>query len=315
MKRDAYGRLDENAYPSVHRVGPHSPATPWAMNLADEHGFFRVLCFDFDGKIKGEVDDDLMEQAQDQCDALSGMLDNLSIAHVVCQSSGTGGRHIWVTLRDGAAAERIKALSGAAENNFHTLDHGMLNNKVTGSARPPLSPHRDGSSSTVLWGDLDALTANTTTLDDLDALTAALNKRKPALRAADSAPTGQVSEHHRAHRTLSRAGAAHMATIGGGSNPSWTGFACLLSAANAGWTLGDVEHAAKSAPGMEHYRTKNNGRGSRHTRSTGEARARLERQWAKALEYAAVQRPLPASREPADLITRDTEAVLAKGYK
>lgn len=301
MKRDAYGRMDENNYLLIHRVGPIEPTTPWAMNLADDTGVFRFLCFDFDGKIKGEVDADLMEQAQDECDALSRILDSLLIAHVVCQSSGTGGRHIWIALRDGAAAERMAALSGAAHANFRTLDHGMLNNPRTGAARPPLSPHRDGSSSTVLWGDLDALTAATTMLDDLDALTAALDKRKPALRAADSAPTGPVNEHHRVHRALSRAGTAHMATVNGGSNPSWTGFMCLLSAANAGWTLGDVEHAAKRAPGMEHYRTKNNGRGSRHSRSAGEARARLERQWAKALQFAAVQRPLPAVREPVDL--------------
>ncbi len=42
-----------------------------------------------------------------------------------------------------------------------------------------------------------------------------------------------------------------MATVAGGGNPSWTGFMCLLAAANAGWTLADVEQAAKTAPGME----------------------------------------------------------------
>ena len=45
-----------------------------------------------------------------------------------------------------------------------------------------------------------------------------------------------------------------MATIRGGSNPSWTGFMCLLAAATAGWALRDVEHAARTAPGMEYYR-------------------------------------------------------------
>ena len=57
----------------------------------------------------------------------------------------------------------------------------------------------------------------------------------------------------------------------------------------------------QNCPGMEHYRTKNTGRGGRRSRSVAEAQARLERQWAKAREYAAVQRPLPARREPADL--------------
>jgi hypothetical protein len=71
---------------------------------------------------------------------------------------------------------------------------------------------------------------------------------------------------------------------------------CLLAAAIAGWALGDVEHAARTAPGMEHYRTKNAGRGGRRARSASEARERLERQWAKAQQFAVVQRPLPARR-------------------
>ncbi|RIJ24797.1 hypothetical protein DZF93_11355, partial [Clavibacter michiganensis subsp. insidiosus] len=136
-----------------------------------------------------------------------------------------------------------------------------------------------------------------------------------APRTADSAPSGPVDARHRTHRELSRAGAAHMATIDGGGNPSWTGFMCLLAAANAGWTLDDVEHAARTAPGMEHYRTKNTGRGGRRARSTAEARERLERQWSRAQQYAAVQRPLPARREPQDLtelqaIVADVDAIL-----
>lgn len=314
MKRDAYGRLDENSYPSHHRVGPHTPTTPWAMNLADDAGLFLALCFDFDGKNKHGVDPDLMEQAVDDCDVLVAILEQLAIAHVVCQSSGTGGRHVWLTLRAGVAAEDVATLARAARANFRTLDHGMLHNGRTGAARPPLSPHRDGSWSTVLRGTVDSLTARTTTLDDLVELTKALDARKPALQAADSVPSGPVDAHHRAHRPLSSTGAAHMATIGGGSNPSWTAFMCLLAAANAGWTLADVARAAKSAPGMEHYRTKNTGRGGRRARSAAEAHARLERQWSKALEYAVVQRPLPATREPRDLtelaaIVRDVEAL------
>ncbi len=301
MKRDAYGRLDENSYPSSHRVGPHSPTTPWAMNLTDNTGHFRAICFDFDGKDRHGIDAELMEQAIDESDVLSRVLDELAILHVVCQSSGTGGRHIWLTLQDVAPAEQVAALARAARANYRTLDHGMLHNSRTGAARPPLSPHRDGSRSTVLSGQLEALTAPSTTREDLDRLTAVLDERKPALRAADTTPSGPVDDRHQAHRTLSRAGTAHMATIDGGGNPSWTGFMCLLAAANAGWTFRDVEHAAATAPGMEHYRTKNTGRGSRRPRSAAEARARLERQWDKAQQYAAVQRPLPAERKPRDL--------------
>jgi DNA-binding IscR family transcriptional regulator len=271
------------------------------MNLADEDGFFRVLCFDFDGKDKHGVDPDLMEQAQDQCDSLSRVLDDLEIAHVVCESSGTGGRHIWFSLQNGVPAEHIAVLARAARANYATLDYGMLCNPGTGSARPPLSPHRDGSRSRILRGELDTLTTSRTTAQDLEALAGVLQESTPALRAAESSPSGPVDAQHRSHRPLSSYGTAHMATIDGGDNPSWTGFMCLLAAANAGWSLQDVEHAVKVAPGMEHFRTKNTGRGTRRPRVAGEARDRLARQWAKAQQYAAVQRPLPAAKEPRDL--------------
>jgi hypothetical protein len=317
MKRDAYGRLDENSYPSFHRVGPVAPTTPWCIRLADDTGLYRLLCFDFDGKDKYGVDAELMERAVDDADALSRILDELAIAHIVCQSSGTGGRHIWIAVPAGAPGEVVGALARAARANYRTLDHGMLLNVREGAARPPLSPHRDGSSSTIIRGQLDALMASRTAPDDLIALSRVLDERKPALSAAESVPSGLVDDRHRAHRQLSAAGLAHMATIGGGSNPSWTGFMCLLAAANAGWSLADVEHAAKTAPGMEHYRTKNTGRGSRRNRSAAEGHDRLERQWAKAREYAAVQRPLPAQREPADLtelnaIVTDVEDLLTR---
>ena len=305
MKRDAYGRMDENNYPLIHGVGPVEPTTPWAMNLADDTGVFRFLCFDFDGKVQGSVDAELMEQAVDQCDALSRILDELAIKHVVCQSSGTGGRHLWLALQDGAAKIDVAPVARAAQVTYSQLDFGMLLNTATGAARPPLSPHRDGSDSTVLRGTVATLLAPSTTTEDLVALAGLLEERKPALRAQESRPSGPVSVLYRGHRALSAAGAAHMATINGGSNPSWTGFMCLLSAAHAGWSIRDVEHAVKSAPGMEHYRTKNTGRGGRRPRSAGEARARLERQWDKAVQYVALQRPLPAQKTPEDLTELD----------
>jgi DNA-binding IscR family transcriptional regulator len=314
MIRDAYGRLDSNSYPRLHPLGPDAPTTPWAIRLADAGGRYRLLCFDFDGKDSTGVVPELMEQAQDQAAVLSRTLDELAIPHVLCRSSGAGGRHVWIAVVGGADAAQVGALAIVARANVSTLDHGMLRNPAEGAARPPLSPHRDGTSSRVLAGDLTALLAPSTTTADLDSLTALLTDRMPAARAADSTPSGPVDTRHQAHRPLSKAGTAHMATIGGGGNPSWTGFMCLLAAANAGWTLTDVQHAARTAPGMEHYRTKNTGRGTRKARTTQEATERLERQWAKALQYAAVQRPLPR-REPQDLtelqaIVADVDAIL-----
>jgi DNA-binding IscR family transcriptional regulator len=316
MKRDAYGRLDENSYPRMHRVSPLEPTAPWLVRLADDTGTFRLLCFDFDGKEAGVVSPDLMEQAADDCDALSGVLDRLAIAHVVCQSSGTGGRHIWVSLH-GSPSETVAALARAARANYTTLDHGMLLNARTGGARPPLSPHRDGSASTVLRGSVDALISPSTSTSDVEAVTAFLDASRPAVRRADSQPSGPVDIRYSSHRPLSKTGQSHMATVDGGSNPSWTGFMCLLAAASAGWSLADVTREARTAPGMEHYRTKNTSRGTRKPRSAAEAAARLERQWAKAQQYSALQAPLTARSEPADLseltaIIDATDAILTR---
>ena len=300
MKRDAYGRVDENSYPLIYRVGPTAPTTPWLVRMADESGIFRLLCFDFDGKEAGVVSPDLMERAVDDCDALSRILDRLGIAHVVCQSSGTGGRHIWVALQGGAPAGTVAALAGAAHANYATLDHGMLCNPREGGARPPLAPHRDGSSSTVLRGHLAGLLAPSATSSDLTALTSVLDAARPAPRPADTKPSGPIDIRYSAPRPLSAWGQGHMATVNGGSNASWTGFMCLLAAASAGWTLAEVEKESLTAPGMEHYRTKNTSRGTRKPRSPAEARARLERQWAKAQQYSALQAPLARSQAPSD---------------
>ncbi|MWV51516.1 hypothetical protein GRS96_19825 (plasmid) [Rathayibacter sp. VKM Ac-2803] len=304
MRRDAYGRLGENSYPAAFLVSPVAPSTPWAIYLADDAGVFRLLCFDFDGKDSHGVDSDLMEQAADDCDALSAVLHDHQVPHVVCQSSGTGGRHLWVAVRGGASAADVARLAVAARANFRTLDHGMLRNPRTGAARPPLSPHRDGSASTLLRGQAEDLLDAVVDAESLHAVTQALEARHPAVRSLSLAPApapADADAQHRTHRGLSAAGTAHMATVGGGANPSWTAFMCLLSAAHAGWTLTDVEHAARTAPGMEHYRTKNTGRGGRRARSREEAADRLGRQWEKALQFAALHAVLPGQREPRDL--------------
>jgi hypothetical protein len=317
MKRDAYGHLDVNNYPLIRRVGPVEPTTPWAMNLTDDAHYFRFLCFDFDGKVDGRVDAELMEQAVDQCDALSRLLDELKIAHVVCQSSGTGGRHLWIALRTGVELALVAPIAWAGNVTYSQLDFALLLNAASGAVRPPLSPHRDGSHSTVLRGSVSSLLNPSTTMEDLTALAALLEARKPTLIKQESRPSGPVTALHRTHRPLTVAGAAHMATIGGGGDPSWTAFMCLLSAANAGWTFNDVEHAAKSAPGMEHYRTMKSDRGGRRPRNAREAAARLERQWARAVKIAAIQRPLPSRSTPPDLteldaIVRDVQDIMER---
>ncbi|WP_434181501.1 hypothetical protein RI685_16320 (plasmid) [Clavibacter michiganensis] len=186
MVRDACGRLDGNSYPRLHPLGAAAPSTPWAIRLADPVGRYRFLCFDFDGKDSTGVVPELLEQAQDQAAVLSRTLDELAIAHVLCRSSGAGGRHVWIAVDGGADA-----------------------------ARPLLSPHRDGGASTVLAGDVRALLASSTMPVDLNALAALVVERMPAPQAVDRVPSGPVDGRHRAHRRFSRWRAAPMATLAG----------------------------------------------------------------------------------------------------
>jgi hypothetical protein len=308
MRRDAYGQLPRNSYPVGWVLGALAPDVPWAVHLADAAGRYWLLCFDFDGKDSQGPDAELLEQAIDQCDHLHKILTEQQIPHAVCRSSDSGARHVWVAIAGGADATVVARVATAARALWSRLDHGMLTNPRTGAARPPLSPHRDGSSSTVLEGSLTDLTAPQATEQNLLDLADTLEALVPVQAPVDAPPRGTVDPEHRTHRTLSSAGAAHMATAGGGHDPSWTGFMCLLAAARAGWSLSDVEHAARTAPGMEHYRTRNTDRG-RVPRTQREAASRLARQWNKATEYAArAHRPAPAALDITDL-TRTVDVV------
>ena len=306
MKRDAYGRLDVNSFPIEKSLSALTPSTPWALYLADHAGLFHFVAFDFDGKTADGINPDLMEQATDQCDDLARNLTALSIPHLVCESSGTGGRHLWIAFRDGISRDIIRELSSAAKANYSTLDFGMLHNPATGAVRPPLSPHRDGSTSRIIHGTPQTLLIPTVTVDAVRALTTALSASRPPLRPADTRPSGPIDADHRPLRALSNWGVGHMSTLAGGSNPSWTGFMCLLAATTAGWSFTDILAAADTAPGMEHYRTKNAGNGTRHPRRPNEMTARLERQWRKAQEFSALHRHLPPVAITPDLRELDT---------
>ena len=302
---DADGRVhagSANNYPDRHALSPICPETPWYIHLADDRGLFRILCFDFDGKDKGgHSSPELVEAAADQTEELCGVLTQLGIPHVLCESSSSGGRHVWVALAEHAPVEVTRVLAEAAGANYPQLDHGMLSNRVTGGARPPLSPHRNGSYSRVLAGDVAVLTDPTTTLEQLRALTEQLQQLAPPARAELSIANGPAVASHRPHRELPEWGARHMATAGGGSNPSRTAYNALIAAASAGWTYADVVRAAETAPGLEHFRSRNNGHGKRTKRSRAQMHDRLEKQWAKAQVKAAAHVPLPAPREPKSL--------------
>ncbi|MFF2277942.1 hypothetical protein [Agromyces sp. NPDC058126] len=274
-----------NTYARTVSIVGADPGVPWYVRLADDAHVFRLVCFDFDVKDRaGRVLDELVEKAGEDCDRLAGFLDELDIAHVVCESSGTGGRHVWLALLSGAPAPLVASLGRAAKVVLSSMDAGMLFNPATGGVRPPGAPHRDGSASRVLAGDLRSLAQPTTTVEQLEKLTERLREVAPAEQVEREPVQGRLERSYRPARQMHPNGVAHLQTAGGGADPSRTGFICLLFAASAGWTFQEVTDAVRTAPGLEHYRTRHLGAGRRRPRAPHELVSKLEKDWARALE-------------------------------
>jgi DNA-binding MarR family transcriptional regulator len=298
MIAEADGTIRSNSYPSKFPTAGYTPpSTPWTIDLTDHDGRFWFAAFDLDAKTPEDFD-----QAAEDLGVLVRILRDAALPHVVCRSSPTGGFHVWVPLAGVDKATMVQ-LAAAAKAVLPSLDHGLLCNDRTGAVRPPLTPHARGGASEVMAGadDVTVLRTPTVTAGDLLRVTAAFREIRPTADPADSSPTGPIDARHHAHRALPAWGEAHMATVAGGRDPSRTGYLCLLAAAVSGWTLTDVDHAARTAPGMEHYRTRNRPTGGREPRQRAEAAARLERQWAKAQDRAVLYRYAPEERAQRDL--------------
>lgn len=282
-----------NAYPLVHPVTGLEPRTPWAVHLADRSGRYRLLCADLDAKPAAAAAAD--------ADRLSQLLHDLEITHLVCASGPTGGRHVWIGLRDGLDAVVVGALARLLKAWLPTLDLAPLVNPTSGCARPPGSPHRLGGTSQVLAGTLDALTRPATTRRQIDALLARLadHAAPPAARDRERrrrpvGDSGGLPYLIGQKRPLSATAHALIDTppVGDLSAVLWR---ILCSAAAAHWRYPDLA-AVAAAPGFEHARTLNNS-GTRTLRpSTGSASAAavLRRQWSRAVHTVANLDPDPA---------------------
>ena len=147
---DAAGR-PVNAYPLVHPISGLRPRVPWAVHLTDRAGHFRLLCADLDAKPSPTA-------AALDADRLSGLLTELAVPHLVCESGPTGGRHVWVALAEPIPADLVGVLARLLKGWLPTLDTAPLLNPATGCVRPPGAPHRLGGASRPLAGTLAALT-------------------------------------------------------------------------------------------------------------------------------------------------------------
>ncbi len=280
---DAYGTV-ANEYRD-RAIGVAAPERPWAVYLAGPDQRFRLLAFDLDAH------GDPAAAARD-ADVLAGLLSDVGLPHVLCESGPTGGRHVWVGLAEAVDAETVATLARLARHLCPTLDLSPLSNPVTGCVRPPGAPHRAGGHSTVLRGDLNALRSPTATAAQVRALVSLLagmvDDTEPARTIDPQAPL-PLDAHGRLHlvgpsRQLPAVSAAALHETP--ADASATLWRVLVGAAAARWRHADVAALVDTEPGLEHVRTRATIRG-RVPRPGGEQRRVLARQWDKAVRYVA----------------------------
>lgn len=282
---DDAGRV-QNVYPRTHPIDAATPTVPWAVYLADAQRKYRLLAFDFDAKGNPAA---AHADAARMCELLTGA----GLPHVVCESGPSGGRHVWVGLAEGIEAEPVAQLGRLAKPLMPTLDLAPISNPATGCVRPPLSPHRNGGYSTVLRGDLSALTAPTGTEVHVHALIELL-AREVNTRAATAAAAVPADVAHDARKhpyvpgrkgPLGRAAAAALTCDPAGRDTSALLWRVLTGAADAHWRFEDVTRLI-DAPGLEHARSYAD-EGGRIARSAADTWRVLARQWQRAVAHVA----------------------------
>lgn len=294
-----------NSYPLQHitPVTAAAPERPWAIYLTDREHAYRLLCFDLDGKTP-----EAAEAAEQDTAALVRLLIDAGLAPVVCQSGPQGGRHIWIALREGVAAELVHRLARLAKVLHTTLDLSPIMNPAAGCVRPPGAPHRHGGSSTVIDGNLDSLTRPSGTTAAVSAaverLAQLVNDRAATERTDTfSADTAQDDRKHPhipgTKRPLAPAAAAALRTNAAADDASAVLWRVLTGAAAAHWHYSDVARVLDTAPGLEHARTRNED-GRRIARRPDERARVLRRQWDRAVAYIASGRRIVGRDETFD---------------
>ena len=280
---DAYGTI-ANEYRD-RALSASAPTQPWAVYLAGADQRFRLLAFDLDAHGNPAA-------ADRDANVLAGLLSDVDLPHVLCESGPTGGRHLWIGLAESVDAETVATLARLARHLCPTLDLSPLTNPVTGCVRPPGAPHRAGGQSTILRGDLDTLRSPTATAAQVRALLSLLARlvddTEPARTIDPHAPL-PLDAHGRLHlvgprRQLPAVSAAALRETP--TDASATLWRVLIGAAAARWRHADVAALIDSEPGLEHVRTRSAARG-RVSRPRGEQRRVLARQWDKAVRYVA----------------------------
>ncbi len=279
-----------NSYPLVHPITGARPWTPWAVHLADAQGRYRLLCADLDAKSSAVV-------AAADATRLSALLGELEIPHLVCASGPTGGRHVWLGLRESVDAEVVRALAYLLKAWLPTLDVAPLVNPTSGCARPPGSPHRLGGTSQVISGSVHALTDAAVTNEQVHALISWIAEHVQLSPSAAPPNRRPVAEANGVpfllgpKRPLSVSCRALLegTPTGDLSAVLWR---VLCGAAASRWHFADIL-AVADAPGLEHTRTLSAGGGrvARPGKGPASPVEVLRRQWARAVRKVAELAP------------------------
>jgi hypothetical protein len=275
-------------------MGNGVPDVPWAIYLADGTSY-HLVCFDLDCH-----DGDRSETAR-QAGSIRTLLEERGIRAVECVSGPAGGRHVWAASLEGLPADLVATLARGLKITHPRLDIACLTNPVTGCARPPYSPHRDGGASRVMAGDTDCLEMPTTRLDDWERLTEAVG-RKALLKTREAGRTAEGDG--RGHpwipgirKPLSEKTRAMLnEPLRAGEDASVRQWRILLAMAAAHWTF---DHALEQVnrPGLTHSASmkKNGRRIPRPSTGARSARAALAGEWRRAVEAA---RSNPQGNDP-----------------
>ncbi len=284
---DADGRRSTPTRCSTRCRGPR-PRTPWAVHLADAEGRFHLLCADLDAKT-------IPQAAAADASRLAGLLDEVGIVpHVVCASGPTGGRHVWLALREPVDAVLVGALAHLLKAWLPTLDVSPLLNPASGCVRPPGAPHRLGGTSRVLAGSASVLTHPTVTAGPGPRPGRPPRRARPrnagpaVVRAASGRRGGRDAVPARPEAAAVSGvpdRARDAVPTGDLSAVLWR---VLCGAAAARWRFEDLA-AIADAPGLEHARTLRTGA----TRSPRPPPARRPRR-----PCCAASGPAPSTRSP-----------------
>ncbi|WP_157254837.1 hypothetical protein [Nonomuraea typhae] len=277
-------------------MGPTRPDGPYAWFLTNSRQEFEFLGFDFDAGRFGRA------AVQRDVAELRERLDAADLRYVECASGPGGGAHVWVPVEPTAAAV-VRQLAYAAGRLLPTLDKSPLTNPATGCLRPPGAPHRAGGISTPMHEGVpitpQAVDAMLSVPNDGDALA----RLAIALEAGEADPAQIEAERVRTveltpdgpklagrYRPCDVAGLVATAPAAGQGHAVL--MRILVRLALARWSRGqavDLVEAHLSAPGLVHVRRQDGAAGAR-ARDAAARRRLLERQWDRAVAYAATLR-------------------------